>query len=144
MIQRWSKTIGILRISVDDDLYIFCKGLQAGTPRCQIIIYLKSYAGLIQRFSLGFRGPLCLVCGFTDVSASQFLAGVALGALGTLPIQLFFVSSTLYLQWLEYPLSSLCCSLKLNACISVTLTANMGEKLIGSSLKGTACIRATC
>ena len=45
-------------------------------------------AGLIQRFSVGFRGPLCLVCGFAGVSAAEFLGGVALGALGTMPLQL--------------------------------------------------------
>ena len=45
-------------------------------------------AGLIQRFTVGFRGPLCLVCGFTGVSAAEFLGGAALGALGTMPLQL--------------------------------------------------------
>jgi hypothetical protein len=48
--------------------------------------------GFIQRFSLGFRGPLCLVCGFTNVPAPHFLGGVAVGALGTMPIQLFVVT----------------------------------------------------
>lgn len=49
-------------------------------------------AGLVQRFSLGFRGPLCLVCGFTGVSGKQFLGGVAFGALLTMPLQIVVVS----------------------------------------------------
>ena len=49
-------------------------------------------AGAIQRFSLGFRGPLCLVCGFTGVSPQKFALGAAVGALGTMPLQLTVVS----------------------------------------------------
>ena len=48
-------------------------------------------AGAIQRFSLGFRGPLCLVCGFTGVAPSKFALGAALGALGTMPLQILVV-----------------------------------------------------
>lgn len=44
--------------------------------------------GAIQRFSVGFRGPLCLVCGFTGVPPVRFALGAALGALGTMPLQL--------------------------------------------------------
>lgn len=44
--------------------------------------------GAIQRFSLGFRGPLCLVCGFTGVPPARFALGAAVGALGTMPLQL--------------------------------------------------------
>ena len=49
-------------------------------------------AGAIQRFSLGFRGPLCLVCGFTGVAPSRFALGAAVGALGTMPLQILVVS----------------------------------------------------
>lgn len=48
-------------------------------------------AGAIQRFSLGFRGPLCLVCGFTGVAPSKFALGAAVGALGTMPLQILVV-----------------------------------------------------
>ena len=48
-------------------------------------------AGAIQRFSLGFRGPLCLVCGFTGVAPSKFAVGAAVGALGTMPLQILVV-----------------------------------------------------
>lgn len=44
--------------------------------------------GAVQRFSLGFRGPLCLVAGFSGVSAARFAAGVAAGAVGTLAAQI--------------------------------------------------------
>lgn len=50
-------------------------------------------AGAIQRFSLGFRGPLCLVCGFTGVAPSKFALGAAVGALGTMPLQILVVSN---------------------------------------------------
>ena len=58
-------------------------------------------AGAIQRFSLGFRGPLCLVCGFTGVAPSKFALGAAVGALGTMPLQILVVSS-LYDVWQLY------------------------------------------
>ena len=51
----------------------------------------RRHAGAIQRFSVGFRGPLCLVCGFTGVPATTFALGAAIGALGTMPIQLTVV-----------------------------------------------------
>ena len=44
--------------------------------------------GLIERLSLGFRGPLCLVCGFMGVHPGRFFAGVCVGALITMPLQL--------------------------------------------------------
>lgn len=53
--------------------------------------------GAIQRFSLGFRGPLCLVCGFTGVAPSKFALGAAVGALGTMPLQIlvgYFLRNT--------------------------------------------------
>ena len=48
-------------------------------------------AGVVQRFSVGFRGPLCLISGFTGVSPPLFATGAAIGALGTMPIQLTVV-----------------------------------------------------
>ena len=45
-------------------------------------------AGTVQRFSLGFRGPLCLVCGFTGVSPQLFASGVAVGTVGTMALQI--------------------------------------------------------
>lgn len=51
-------------------------------------------AGTVQRFSLGFRGPLCLISGFSGVPATRFAAGASIGALGTMPIQLTIVSKT--------------------------------------------------
>lgn len=44
--------------------------------------------GFIQRFILGFRGPLCLACGITGVSPRTFFLGTSLAALCTLPLQL--------------------------------------------------------
>ena len=49
-------------------------------------------AGTVQRFSLGFRGPLCLVCGFTGISPQLFASGVAVGAVGTMALQIAAVS----------------------------------------------------
>ena len=48
-------------------------------------------AGVVQRFSVGFRGPLCLISGFTGVSPPLFATGAAIGALGTMPLQLTVV-----------------------------------------------------
>ena len=53
---------------------------------------MQYVAGAIQRFSVGFRGPLCLVCGFTGVPPVRFALGAALGALGTMPLQLTVVT----------------------------------------------------
>jgi len=47
------------------------------------------WIGAIQRFLIGFRGPLSLFCGFTGVDWRKFLIGSCCGALITLPIQLF-------------------------------------------------------
>jgi membrane protein DedA with SNARE-associated domain len=44
--------------------------------------------GLVQRFSLGFRGPLCLVAGFLGVNPAVFASGVAAGAFGTMALQI--------------------------------------------------------
>lgn len=44
--------------------------------------------GLVQRFSLGFRGPICLFAGFLGVKPSVFGAGVAVGAFGTMALQI--------------------------------------------------------
>lgn len=47
------------------------------------------FVGVAERFALGVRGPMTLLCGFTGVPLKAFAAGVALGALfGTVPIQL--------------------------------------------------------
>ncbi|GMH42617.1 hypothetical protein BSKO_10536 [Bryopsis sp. KO-2023] len=54
------------------------------------VVMIKKWSvwiGSVQRFSLGFRGPLCLVCGFMGVSAKQFLGGVALAAPLTMGLQ---------------------------------------------------------
>ncbi len=56
-------------------------------------------AGAIQRFSLGFRGPLCLVCGFTGVPPARFALGAAVGALGTMPLQLTVVCHVTMMHW---------------------------------------------
>lgn len=53
--------------------------------------------GLVQRFSLGFRGPICLFAGFLGVKPAVFLYGVAVGAVGTMAIQItagYFLRST--------------------------------------------------
>ena len=41
--------------------------------------HFQWHAGLIQRFSLGFRGPICLVCGFTDVKTQSIPGRRCLG-----------------------------------------------------------------
>lgn len=47
------------------------------------------FVGIAERFAVGARGPMTLLCGFTGVSFRGFAAGVAVGALfGTIPIQL--------------------------------------------------------
>jgi len=43
--------------------------------------------GAVQRFFVGFRGPLCLIAGFMEVPAGHFLAGTAIAAVGTMSIQ---------------------------------------------------------
>ncbi|KAK9842500.1 hypothetical protein WJX81_003116 [Elliptochloris bilobata] len=44
--------------------------------------------GVLQRFSVGFRGPLCIASGLSGVPFAQFAGGAAIGALGTMPLQL--------------------------------------------------------
>lgn len=44
--------------------------------------------GGVQRFAIGFRGPVCLIAGLTGVDVSRFAAGAAAGACITLPLQL--------------------------------------------------------
>lgn len=47
------------------------------------------WVGVAERFALGIRGPMALLCGFTGVPFRSFATGVAIGALfGTVPIQL--------------------------------------------------------
>ncbi len=69
-------------------VYCWCKSC--------LVWYL---AGAIQRFSLGFRGPLCLVCGFTGVPPARFALGAAVGALGTMPLQLTVVCHVVMMHW---------------------------------------------
>ena len=64
---------------------------QLPISQCDTTSWRCHGAGAIQRFSVGFRGPLCLVCGFTGVPATTFALGAAIGALGTMPIQLTVV-----------------------------------------------------
>lgn len=47
-----------------------------------------TYVGVASRLTLGFRGPLALVCGLSGVPVLQFARGVALGACITMPCQL--------------------------------------------------------
>lgn len=81
--------------------------------------------GAIQRFSVGFRGPLCLVCGFTGVPATTFALGAAIGALGTMPIQLtvgYFLRDTpnLYLTALAIMSGPNLCGQLLGPILSAT------------------------
>jgi len=46
----------------------------------------------VQRFTIGFRGPLCLVSGFSGVTLSDFAIGASIGACITMSIQLTLVS----------------------------------------------------
>lgn len=44
---------------------------------------------MVERFAVGVRGPMSLLCGFTGVPFRSYLLGVAAGSLfGTMPIQL--------------------------------------------------------
>lgn len=70
-------------------LVLKCSSCHAALIRSELI--KVHAAGAIQRFSLGFRGPLCLVCGFTGVAPSKFALGAAVGALGTMPLQILVV-----------------------------------------------------
>lgn len=45
-------------------------------------------AGVVQRFSIGFRGPLCIASGLSGVPFARFAGGAMLGACGTIPLQL--------------------------------------------------------
>eukprot|EP01025_Chloroclados_australasicus_P021339 TRINITY_DN2241_c1_g1_i2.p3 TRINITY_DN2241_c1_g1~~TRINITY_DN2241_c1_g1_i2.p3 ORF type:complete len:196 (+),score=14.23 TRINITY_DN2241_c1_g1_i2:60-647(+) len=45
--------------------------------------------GIIQRFSVGFRGPLCLAAGLSGVPFGGFAVGAAAGAIVTMAIQIF-------------------------------------------------------
>lgn len=47
-----------------------------------------TYVGVASRLTIGFRGPLALVCGLSGIPVLQFARGVALGALITMPCQL--------------------------------------------------------
>ena len=47
--------------------------------RAEAVVQRRSQAiGLVQRFSLGFRGPLCLVAGFTGACSANpvMIAGI--------------------------------------------------------------------
>ncbi|CAM9508116.1 unnamed protein product [Choristocarpus tenellus] len=46
------------------------------------------FVGVAERFAVGMRGPTALLCGAMGVPAVDFGLGVALGALGTMPLQL--------------------------------------------------------
>ena len=45
-------------------------------------------SGILQRFLIGLRGPICLAAGFTGIPVAKFAAGAALGACITIPLQL--------------------------------------------------------
>ena len=51
------------------------------------------HAGFVQRFSVGFRGPLCIASGLSGVPFARFAGGAMLGALWTVPLQLGAVRS---------------------------------------------------
>lgn len=55
---------------------------------CSRLECVTCFAGLVQRFSLGFRGPICLFAGFLGVKAEVFGAGVAVGAFSTMALQI--------------------------------------------------------
>eukprot|EP01023_Acetabularia_acetabulum_P058713 TRINITY_DN6973_c0_g1_i3.p2 TRINITY_DN6973_c0_g1~~TRINITY_DN6973_c0_g1_i3.p2 ORF type:complete len:144 (-),score=28.77 TRINITY_DN6973_c0_g1_i3:467-898(-) len=44
--------------------------------------------GTIQRFSVGFRGPLCVAAGLSGVPFPGFVLGAAIGAVVTMTIQI--------------------------------------------------------
>eukprot|EP00803_Ostreobium_quekettii_P000603 evm.model.scf_1266.1 EVM.evm.TU.scf_1266.1 scf_1266:362-4843(+) len=54
----------------------------------EIIQKWSGSVGAVQRFSLGFRGPLCLISGFMGVDPAQFALGAALAAPLTIAAQL--------------------------------------------------------
>mmetsp|Transcript_17835 Transcript_17835/g.45243 ORF Transcript_17835/g.45243 Transcript_17835/m.45243 type:complete len:298 (-) Transcript_17835:168-1061(-) len=43
--------------------------------------------GAVQRFILGFRWPLCVIAGFSNVKQGAFFMGVCAGALGSMSLQ---------------------------------------------------------
>ncbi len=55
-------------------------------------------AGVVQRFSVGFRGPLCIASGLSGVPFWRFAGGAMLGALGTMPLQLGAVRALMLLH----------------------------------------------
>lgn len=61
-------------------------------PKLVIHAYITDYdpdgAGVVQRFSIGFRGPLCIASGLSGVPFARFAGGAMLGACGTIPLQL--------------------------------------------------------
>ena len=50
------------------------------------------HVGFVQRFTIGFRGPLCLVSGFSGVTLADFVIGASIGACITMSIQILLVS----------------------------------------------------
>ena len=80
-VQRWSRAIG--KVCLPHNMRV--------TPCSKPIHGIHSVcalAGVVQRFSLGFRGPICLFAGFLGVKPSVFGAGVAVGAFGTMALQI--------------------------------------------------------
>lgn len=68
--------------------------LAPSTQKKKLVIhaYITNYdpdgAGVVQRFSIGFRGPLCIASGLSGVPFARFAGGAMLGACGTIPLQL--------------------------------------------------------
>ena len=56
---------------------------------------LAIHSGFVQRFTIGFRGPLCLASGFGGVRLSDFAIGASVGACITMSLQLTLVSTLL-------------------------------------------------
>jgi len=63
---------------------------------------------VVQRFSVGFRGPLCIASGLSGVPFWRFAGGAMLGALGTMPLQLGAVRA---LTLLHGPARQICVSM---------------------------------
>ena len=96
IVQRHSKRIGASARQTNcrhsHAQHVAMPAYECGDGNCAPMHVLNIVrAGFVQRFTIGFRGPLCLVSGFSGVKLSEFAIGASIGACITMTIQLTLV-----------------------------------------------------
>jgi hypothetical protein len=143
-VQRWSKAIGRSHLTLKASK---SQSGQVGVKPATSSEFAS--AGLVQRFSLGFRGPICLFAGFLGVKPLVFGAGVASGAFGTMALQITAVRPLEPWLLMHASLIRVIADVQIQLCITmVILYAGLlpaaHECILGSTCIGdrAECIRA--